>query len=64
MPLYEFHCSECGNHFDEFKTIAERDTPEPCPECGARAERLISAAALGGTSSGSLSSGGGCSAGG
>ena len=35
MPFYEYGCSECSHEFEEFKTIAEYDTPlsESCPSC-------------------------------
>ena len=35
MPFYEYGCSECSHEFEEFKTIAEYDSPltEPCPSC-------------------------------
>lgn len=59
MPLYDFHCTHCENDFEEFKLLADRDEPEPCPECGKDAERQISAAALGGTGGGDFLGGGG-----
>ena len=46
MPLYDFSCPHCGHRFEEFKRLAERDEPEPCPSCGKPARRGISAAAV------------------
>lgn len=33
MPTYDYHCSNCGNSFEQNKKIAERDSAT-CPECG------------------------------
>lgn len=36
MPIYEYKCEQCGSRFDFFaKRVSE--TPEKCPECGAKA---------------------------
>lgn len=34
MPFYSFAC-QCGNHFERLLKIADRDTPQTCPECNA-----------------------------
>jgi putative FmdB family regulatory protein len=36
MPLYEYVCDSCGEIFDEFSSIANRNAPteKPCPSCG------------------------------
>lgn len=36
MPLYEYQCAGCGEVFDEFLSIANRNSPteNPCPKCG------------------------------
>jgi putative FmdB family regulatory protein len=40
MPLYDFACRQCGNHF-EARTASDELGP-PCPACGAAdPERLI-----------------------
>jgi putative FmdB family regulatory protein len=45
MPLFEFHCPDCGH---QFETLARRDERPACPQCaGARLERLMSAPAAG-----------------
>ena len=33
MPLYNYHCSNCGHDFEAMKPIAERFWKEPCPSC-------------------------------
>jgi putative FmdB family regulatory protein len=42
MPIYDFECVLCGE-FSASSTIAKRDKPLDCPECGLEAKRLISA---------------------
>ena len=27
MPLYDYECLKCKNHFEEFQTIAKMDIP-------------------------------------
>ena len=44
MPLYEFRCPN-GHDFEKFyRSIATAQGGEKCPECGAVAARLMSAA--------------------
>lgn len=43
MPLYDYHCPACAITQAVFKRIADLDKLEPCPQCGAAAQRLISA---------------------
>jgi len=43
MPTYEYRCSK-GHHFELFQRISD-DPVDQCPECGAAAERLLSAGA-------------------
>ena len=46
MPLYEFRCPQ-GHDFEKFyRSIGGAQSAEPCPECGATASRVISAAGL------------------
>lgn len=42
MPVYEFNCRSCGN-FPHMASIAERDQPVRCPDCGVLARRMVSA---------------------
>lgn len=45
MPLYEYHCQDCGNHFERIeKASALHDGV--CPACGGAARRLLGAPAL------------------
>jgi len=43
MPTYEYRCPE-GHRFEVFQKMSD-DPAASCPECGAAAERLISAGA-------------------
>lgn len=52
MPLYEFTCERCGKSFEELKSLADRDEPGICPDCGAEAKRELSSFAVVGASSG------------
>jgi putative FmdB family regulatory protein len=46
MPLYEFRCPN-GHDFEKFyRSISSAPQAEVCPECGERAEKLMSAAGL------------------
>ena len=46
MPLYEFRCPQ-GHDFEKFyRSIGGAQSEEACPECGAIASRLMSAAGL------------------
>jgi len=42
MPTYEFDCQGCGT-FEVVRSMAELRPEEPCPACGDRAERILSA---------------------
>jgi len=43
MPLYEHFCGCCNETFAVIRKIDDRKQFEICPECGASAERIISA---------------------
>lgn len=43
MPTYEYMCS-AGHRFERFQRMSEAPL-DKCPECGAPAERLLSAGA-------------------
>ena len=47
MPNYEYECENCGP-FTENRPMAEFDRPQPCPDCGDPAPRLLTCPALGG----------------
>lgn len=33
MPLYEYVCSSCGQHFDKMVRFSELDQQPECPHC-------------------------------
>ncbi|MEO0216611.1 MAG: FmdB family zinc ribbon protein [candidate division WOR-3 bacterium] len=41
MPTYEYECSNCQFHFEEFQKITDLPVAV-CPKCGGKARRLIS----------------------
>jgi len=42
MPIYEYHCPDCGKNF-EFLVLGSQP-PESCPHCdGRNVQRLLSA---------------------
>jgi putative FmdB family regulatory protein len=52
MPIYEYHCSQCGTTFEEL-VLGKNGTPAACSKCGnAAVERKFSTFAAQ-TSSGS-----------
>ena len=40
MPTYEYMCKKCGP-FTQLRAMAEYELPSACPECGARAPRVL-----------------------
>lgn len=45
MPIYEYSCKSCGNHFECMQKISEPPIA-PCPKCGDTADRIISMTAF------------------
>ncbi len=43
MPYYDFICTKCGKHFEDFKSFDQADDPELCPDCKAEAKRVFEA---------------------
>lgn len=55
MPIYEYHCLQCGNSFEEIRNMEERDKEVICPKCHSTlVERVLSVFSYGGTSSGDV----------
>jgi putative FmdB family regulatory protein len=36
MPLYEYICKECENHFEKRVGFSEADNEQECPACGSK----------------------------
>lgn len=52
MPLYEYHCLPCDSVFEELCSLGEASKKKPCPSCGNRAPRIVSAFAISSGASG------------
>ena len=44
MPTYDYDCPDCGG-FDALRSLAQRNEPAACPDCGTRAPRVFVAGA-------------------
>jgi len=45
LPLYEYECVKCGHRFERIESTSASSTKK-CPQCGARADRLLAAPAI------------------
>jgi putative FmdB family regulatory protein len=46
MPLYEYRCDACGQHFEKIQKFSDPPV-DVCPNCGARqVEKLLSSPAI------------------
>ncbi|OGG95154.1 MAG: hypothetical protein A2527_08255 [Candidatus Lambdaproteobacteria bacterium RIFOXYD2_FULL_50_16] len=49
MPLFDYHCDQCGQTFTELRKGEQKDQPIDCPSCGStQTQRLVTSFALGG----------------
>ncbi|MFB7464223.1 FmdB family zinc ribbon protein [Streptomyces sp. NPDC056224] len=68
MPRYEFRCRTCDDTFEVSRPMSESSAPADCPAGHADTVKLLSAVAVGGTSSAPAparaAGGGGCCGGG
>jgi putative FmdB family regulatory protein len=49
MPVYEYVCNKCSEHFDKLVRSMSSKEAVPCPKCGCkRTERAMSSFAVGG----------------
>lgn len=40
MPTYDYACPDCGG-FDAFRSLAQRNDPAACPDCGMDSTRVF-----------------------
>ena len=45
MAIYEYYCAECPREFELMRPISKAGDPAPCPTCGAKGQKLMSASA-------------------
>jgi putative FmdB family regulatory protein len=41
MPVYEYECKDCGQHFDKMRPMSQADTPIACVRCQSTATRRM-----------------------
>jgi len=55
MPIYEFHCADCGKSFEALRLSASSFVSITCPSChGANVGKEMSSFAVSAPSSGSI----------
>ncbi|MBO7938268.1 MULTISPECIES: FmdB family zinc ribbon protein [Streptomyces] len=64
MPRYEYRCRTCGDTFELSRPMAESAAPADCPAGHGDTVKLLSAVAVGGTTSAPAPGGGGGGGGG
>jgi putative FmdB family regulatory protein len=42
MPIYEYHCEDCGYTFSKLESITSENRIKTCPDCGGKAKRIVS----------------------
>ena len=42
MPIYEYHCADCGADFESIRPVSRADDPIECKACGQPATRQLS----------------------
>ena len=42
MPLCEYYCEDCHGVFELLRPMREASDPQPCPECDADGQRVVS----------------------
>ena len=41
MPVYTYHCEECGEQFEKIRPMSQAGEAYPCPACEQLAERRV-----------------------
>jgi putative FmdB family regulatory protein len=39
VPIYEYQCDQCGEHFELLVPMSAMNDPAPCPACGSEETR-------------------------
>jgi putative FmdB family regulatory protein len=45
MPVYEYQCTTCGDHFEKRQKFSDAPISD-CPSCGGQVQKLISSVAF------------------
>jgi len=45
VPLYEYECTQCGQHTEKIQKFSDSPLTK-CPKCGGKLEKLISSPAI------------------
>ena len=57
MPIYEYQCENCGEHFDKFVRSISAEVEVDCPSCGsAQVRKAFSLFASKGSNGGTAAS--------
>ena len=43
MAIYQYYCEKCAKEFEIKRLMADIDKPAPCPTCGKKGSRLVTA---------------------
>lgn len=46
MPIYEYKCRDCGETFEQRRSMNQRDNPAKCLKCNKEAVRVVSRTAF------------------
>jgi putative FmdB family regulatory protein len=46
MPIYEYYCLSCDMTFELLTSLSDSTKKKPCPDCGRKAPRTVSAFAI------------------
>jgi putative FmdB family regulatory protein len=46
MPIYEYYCLSCDHTFELLTSLSDSTKKKPCPDCGRKAPRTVSAFAI------------------
>ena len=58
MPIFEYHCNDCGAEFEVLERSHNVDKPAKCPSCGTQdTKKRFSAFATAGTQKETVSEG-------
>jgi putative FmdB family regulatory protein len=41
MPIYEYECVKCSEHFELRRSMSDSDSEVKCPRCGAENPRRV-----------------------